>query len=93
MAHFAELDEDNNVLRVLVVNDSDTQDDKGNEVEAIGAAFLASLVGGHWIQCSYNARIRGAYPGIGWTYDPQGDTFMAPPEPEPETETTQEEPT
>jgi hypothetical protein len=84
MAHFAELDDRNNVVRVLVVNNADTLDKHGNESEAVGAALLASLVGGRWIQCSYNARIRGAYPGIGWTYDPAADTFMAPPEPEPD---------
>jgi hypothetical protein len=79
MAHFAELDENNQVLRVLTVSNADTQDEDGNEAEAIGAAFLASLVGGRWIQCSYNARIRAAYPGPGWTYDPMTDTFVAPP--------------
>lgn len=84
MAHFAELDNKNQVLRVLVVNNADTLDEHGNESEAVGAALLTSLVGGRWIQCSYNARIRGAYPGIGWTYDPAADTFMAPAEPEPD---------
>jgi len=86
MAHFAELDDNNQVIRVLVVNNADTMDEHGNESEAVGAAFLAGLVGGRWIQCSYNARIRGAYPGTGWTYDPVTDTFVAPPEPEPEPE-------
>jgi len=84
MAHFAQLDDNNQVLRVLVVNDADTQDEAGNEAEAIGVAFLTALVGGRWIQCSYHGRIRGAYPGPGWTYDPVTDTFVAPPEPEPE---------
>lgn len=84
MAHFAELDDNNQVLRVLVVDNADTLDEDGNESEAIGVAFLAGLVGGRWIQCSYNARIRGAYPGIGWTYDPVTDKFEATPEPEHE---------
>jgi hypothetical protein len=83
MAHFAELDDNNQVLRVLAVSNANTQDEDGNEAEAIGAAFLTALVGGRWIQCSYNARIRGAYPGPGWTYDPVADKFEAPP-PEPD---------
>jgi hypothetical protein len=84
MAHFAELDEQNNVLRVIVVSNRDTQDEHGNEVESIGAAFLTALVGGRWIQCSFNARIRGAYPGPGWTYNPVTDIFEAPATQEPE---------
>ena len=37
MAHFAEINNSNKVLRVLVVDDKDTQDEDGNEVEAVGA--------------------------------------------------------
>lgn len=79
MAHFAELDETNKVIRVLVV--SDEQEHRGQE-------FLADELGlgGTWIQTSYNAKIRGKFAGIGDTYDPQTDTFIAPPLPEPEIE-------
>ena len=85
MAHFAEINEDGFVLRVIVVGDADTQDESGNENEAIGAAFCATLLGGTWLQCSYNASIRDAYPGPGWTYDANTDAFVAPPVPaEPE---------
>lgn len=79
MAHFAELDINNVVLRVLVVSDEFLLDENGQEVEALGQARLIADHGGHWVQCSYNARIRGAYPGIGWTYDPDADVFIAPP--------------
>ena len=71
MAHFAEIDASNIVLRVLVVNDAD---------EHRGADFLANDLGlgGTWIQCSYNGRIRGCYPGVGYTYDPVIDAFVPP---------------
>jgi len=74
MAHFAEIDENNIVLRVLVVDD---------ENENNGQEFLANELGlgGTWIQTSYNATIRKNYAGIGHTYDPDRDAFIAP-EPE-----------
>jgi len=71
MAHFAEIDENNVVLRVLVV---------GNDEEARGAEFLANDLGlgGTWLQCSYNGRIRKQYPSPGYTYNPAADVFVAP---------------
>ena len=78
MAHFAELDENNIVLRVIVVSNDDTADEDGNEVEAIGITFCQNLVGGTWIQTSYNDNIRRQYAGIGYTYDPDADIFIAP---------------
>ena len=71
MAHFAEIDENNIVRRVLVVH---------NDEEHRGAQFLAVdlLLGGTWIQCSYTGRIRKQYPGVGYRYDPQADVFIAP---------------
>lgn len=81
MAHYAEIDQENKVIRVLVVaNDVITTPD-GTEDEALGKAFLAELLGGTWVQTSYNGRIRGMYAGIGFTYDPVGDVFV-PPDPE-----------
>jgi hypothetical protein len=78
MAHFAEIDENNIVLRVIVVGDEDCHDQDGNENEAIGAKFCHDLLGGRWIQTSYNNRIRGKYAGIGDTYDATKDEFIAP---------------
>ena len=71
MAHFAEIDASGTVLRVLVVS---------NEDEARGAEFLANDLGlgGTWLQCSYNGTIRKQYPGIGYTYNPDADVFVAP---------------
>ena len=71
MAHFADISQSNTVLRVLVVPDD--QEHRGQD-------FLASdlNLGGVWIQCSYNNRIRKQYPGTGYTYDPDADVFIAP---------------
>ncbi len=78
MAHFAEIDQNNMVLRVVVVNNKDTSDENGNEVEQIGREFCFRLLGGNWIQTSYNSNFRGKYAGIGDTYDPINDVFVSP---------------
>lgn len=71
MAHFAEIDSNNIVLRVLVIP---------NEEESRGQEFLSQDLGlgGTWVQTSYNATIRGKYAGIGDTYDKKKDIFVAP---------------
>ena len=78
MAHFAELDSNNVVLRVIVVANSDTSDANGNEVESIGVAFCQKLFGGNWKQTSYNGNIRKNYAGIGYAYLADIDAFVAP---------------
>jgi len=71
MAHFAEVDDKGIVLRVLVVPD---------EQEERGQDFLAEdlSLGGTWVQTSYNSRIRKNFAGVGFTYDPIDDAFIAP---------------
>jgi hypothetical protein len=78
MAHFAELDSNKVVLRVIVVDNKDTADAYGVEKEYIGAAFCERVLGGTWKQTSYNGNFRGRYAGIGYTYDAQLDEFVAP---------------
>jgi len=80
MAHFAELDANNIVLRVIVVGNEDCLDSDGNESEAVGVAFCKGLFGSdtNWVQTSYNRRIRGSFAGIGNTYDPIEDKFFSP---------------
>ena len=73
MAHFAEIDQNNVVLRVTVVHDS---------LEANGAQWCHDTLGGTWVQTSYNGRIRKNFAGIGYTYDPARDAFI-PPQPYP----------
>ena len=78
MAHFAELDENNVVLRVIVVHNNDCLDANGNESEAVGAGFCSKLFGGNWKQTSYNGNIRKNYAGIGYTYRADIDAFVSP---------------
>ena len=78
MAHFAQLNEDNLVTQVIVVANQDTADKDGVENEAIGIAFCTNLLGGRWVQTSYNAKIRKNYAGIGYKYDAELDAFIPP---------------
>jgi hypothetical protein len=68
MSHWAEIDKDNKVLRVLV-GDNNLPDE--------GEAFVNSL-GGIWVKTSYNGTIRKNYAGIGYTYDQVRDAFISP---------------
>lgn len=81
MAHFAELDENNIVLRVVVIDNKDTADASGVEKEHIGAAFCERLFGGTWKQTSYNSNLRKNYAGIGYSYMPSPINGFAPPRP------------
>lgn len=80
MAHFAELDENDIVLRVVVVANEDTAVD-GVEDEAVGVAFCQSLLGPdtRWAQTSYHGNIRARYAGAGYWFDRQNNVFTAPP--------------
>lgn len=78
MAHFAELDANNVVLRVIVVATKDNSDANGVEKESIGKAFCERLFGGNWVQTSYNNNIRKRYAGIGYTYSEVLDAFITP---------------
>ena len=78
MAHFAELNEDNLVLRVVVINDSDCLDESDNESETVGINFCKTLFGGNWVQTSYNHSIRKNYASVGATYRADLDGFVAP---------------
>jgi len=79
MAHFAELDESNVVLRVIVVHNNELLDADGVEQETLGQAFCTNLLGGNWKQTSYNGKIRKNYAGAGYTYNPVLDEFNPPP--------------
>ena len=83
MAHFAELNESNTVINVVVVHNDVTTID-GVEDEQRGIDFLNDLFpdSGTWVQTSYNANIRSIYAGVGGTYDADNDRFI-PPQPFP----------
>jgi len=78
MAHVAEIDSNNVVLRVIVVSNADNSTADGVEKESIGRAFCERLFGGNWVQTSYNGNMRKNYAGIGHTYDATRDAFIAP---------------
>ena len=81
MAHFAQLNDQNIVMQVIVVANEELLEN-GVESEDKGIAFCQSLLGGQWIQTSYNGNIRKNYAGIGYTYDSGIDAFI-PPKPFP----------
>jgi hypothetical protein len=78
MAHFAEIDADKKVLRIIVISNLDTLDQDGNESEAVGVAFCQKNFGGDWVQTSYNGTLRKQFAGVGFTYDATSDVFIAP---------------
>jgi hypothetical protein len=71
MAHWAELDANNIVLRVTVGDNNDPNGDEGYK-------WLLDNVGGTWVKTSYNNNIRKNYAGEGYTYDEIRDAFIAP---------------
>lgn len=80
MAHFAELDENNKVLSVIVISNDEIIDENGNEVEQLGIDYIRNVLKkpNRWIQTSYNNNIRVRYAGVGQTYDETLDAFILP---------------
>jgi hypothetical protein len=78
MAHFAELDQNNIVLQVVVISNDDILDENGNESEQKGIDFCKNLYGQdrNWVQTSYNGNFRYKYAAIGDTYNEQYDAFV-----------------
>jgi len=82
MAHFAELNSSNEVLRVVVISNDDVEAN-GGELSSDAETFVASIVphsedGTAWKQTSYNNNFRKQYAGIGHTYDASKNKFIAP---------------
>jgi hypothetical protein len=79
MAHFAEIDETNTVLRVIVVHNNELLIN-GVESEDAGIAFCRSLYGENtnWVQTSYNGSFRERFAGEGCVYDAELDAFINP---------------
>ena len=78
MAHFAKVE--NGIVReVIVIANDDCGGGNFPESEPIGQAFIASIgLTGTWLQTSYHANFRGAYAGIGFTYNAETDEFVQP---------------
>lgn len=71
MAHWAEIDKNNIVLRVTVGDNSDPNGDEGYQ-------WLVDNLGGRWIKTSYNNNIRGIYAGVNYSYNEEEDIFVQP---------------
>lgn len=71
MAHWAELNDQNIVTRVLVGDNNDPAGDEGYQ-------WLIDNLGGTWVQTSYNGNFRFNFAGLGYSYDPVDDAFIAP---------------
>lgn len=71
MSNWAELDENNTVIRVIVCDNNDSNGDEGYK-------WLIETYGGRWIQTSYNRNIRKNYAGEGYYYDVTRDAFIPP---------------
>lgn len=79
MAHFAELDENNIVIRVLKTSNDDPNGDEGYQ-------WLLDKLGGRWVKTSWNTRggvhiaggtpFRKNYAGAGMYYDEEKDAFI-----------------
>ena len=82
MAHFAELNSSNEVLRVIVVSNEDVNANGGDQ-HADAETFVTTIVphgtgGDSWKQTSYNDNFRKQYAGIGYTYDASKNKFIEP---------------
>ena len=71
MSHWAELNENNEVIRVLVGDNNDSNGDEGYQ-------WLIDNLGGTWVQTSYNSNFRKKYAGVGDIYNVDGDVFISP---------------
>lgn len=81
MEHFAQLDENNVVLQVIIIAEDDIRDSDGNVSEEIGSFFCKQLINdpsSKWKRTSFNHEFRGRFGNVGFTYDESLDVFIAP---------------
>lgn len=80
MAHFAQLDENNKVINVILIANDELLDENNQESETKGIDFCKTLFGQDtkWVQTSYNANFRKKYAGLGDIYNVEKDGFIPP---------------
>ena len=82
MAHFAEIDSNNKVLRVVAACNQDIANNGGEQSEKAAEVFKnicpLSINGVKWVQTSYNNNFRKQYAGIGFTFDSEKNKFISP---------------
>lgn len=71
MSHWAQLDENNEVIQVIVGDNNDPNGDEGYQ-------WILNKFGGIWVQTSYNENFRKHYAGLGYAYDSELDAFIPP---------------
>lgn len=77
MAHFARINNDNQVDLVIVVANDDCGGGEFPESEPIGQAFIASCgLVGTFLQTSYHSNFRGNYATYGMVWDPINQIFV-----------------
>ena len=77
MAHFAKLNDDNEVIAVIVVSNRKILDANGDESEQIGIDFCRRISGHqNWKQTSYGGNFRTRYAALGCVYDAARDAFL-----------------
>jgi hypothetical protein len=69
MSHFAQINEENIVIQVLVGD---------NEAPDEGLSWFQENIGGRWVQTSFNAKFRKNFASVGYSYDEERDAFIAP---------------
>jgi len=82
MATFAEIDNNNLVLRTIKVDDAEAS------TPSVGEQYCKNLLGGNWKQCSFNTSgnvhsdggtpFRKNMPAVGWIWDEAKDGFIEP---------------
>lgn len=80
MAHYAELNENNEVIYVAYMDNEIITDENGNEIDELGIQHLHTHHGEHrrWVRTSYGGNFRGKYAGLGDIYDENLDIFISP---------------
>ena len=80
MAHYAELNQNNEVIYVVYMDNEIITDGNGNEVEELGIQHLHTHHGADrkWVRTSYRGNFRGKYAGLGDTYREDLDMFISP---------------
>jgi hypothetical protein len=78
--HYAELNENNEVIYVAYMGNEIITDENGNEVEELGIQHLHTHHGADrkWVRTSYGGNFRGKYAGLGDTYREDLDMFISP---------------
>jgi hypothetical protein len=80
MAHYAELNENNEVIYVTYMDNKIITDENDNEIEDLGIQHLHIHHGSHrrWVRTSYRGNFRGKYAGVGDIYRKDFDLFISP---------------